>query len=83
MLRPLYLWEGPGTHCTEVWVSLGGGLDGSGYLAPTGIRWLDRPAYSESLTDYSIPATPVRLYMYLFYESCTFRIIFTTSALCS
>jgi hypothetical protein len=83
MLRPLCLWEGLGTHCTEVWMSVGVGLDRSGYLSPTGIRWLDRPAYSESLTDYSIPAAPVHLYMYLFYESGTIRIIFTASALCS
>jgi len=82
-LRPLYLWEGPGTHSTEGWVILGVGLDGSGYLVPTGIRWPDLSAHSESLTDYAIPPAPVNMYMHLFYEASTFRIISTTSALCS
>jgi hypothetical protein len=82
-LRPLYLWEGPGTHSTEVWVGLGVGLDGSGYLTPTGIRWPDRPAHNESLTDYAIPAAPFHLFVYLFYEASTFRIISAASALCS
>lgn len=35
-LRPLYLWEGPGTHSAEGSMGLGVGLEGSGYLAPPG-----------------------------------------------
>jgi hypothetical protein len=32
--RPLYFWEGPGTHCTGGWVDLRAGLDGCGKPRP-------------------------------------------------
>jgi hypothetical protein len=42
--RPLYRRDRPGTHCTGGWAGLGAGLQGTKYLAPTGIRSPDRPA---------------------------------------
>ena len=48
-LRPLYLWEIPGTHCTGGWVGLGAVLHGTENLAPTGIQSLNCPARSPLL----------------------------------
>ena len=61
--RPLYLREGPGTHCIVGWVGPRAGLDGFGILAPTGIRSPDRPTRSQSLyrLNYPGPLTPCRL----------------------
>ena len=47
--RPLYPRERPGTHCIGGWVGSRTVGTGEEYLAPTGIRSLDRPARSESL----------------------------------
>ena len=55
MPRPLYPREGPGTHCIGGWVDPRAGLEGAEYLAPTGIRFPDRPARSESLCRLSYP----------------------------
>jgi hypothetical protein len=50
MPRPLYPWEGPGTHCIGGWVGPRAGLDGCRKSRPpTGIRSPDCPACSESL----------------------------------
>jgi hypothetical protein len=54
--RPLYPRERPGTHCTGGWVGPRAGLDGCGKSRPpTGIRYPDRPARSESLYRLSYP----------------------------
>jgi hypothetical protein len=47
---PLYPQERPGTHCVGGWVGPRVTLDGvPGIWPPTRIRFLDRPALSESL----------------------------------
>ena len=49
-LRPPYLRERPGTHCTGGWVGPRAGQDWCGKSRPpTGIRFPDRLARSESL----------------------------------
>ena len=46
----LYPWERPGTHCTEGCVGPRAGPDRCGKSRPpTGIRFPDRPAHSQSL----------------------------------
>src|SRR5215469_15988896 len=52
---PLYPRERPGTHCIGGWVGTRDGLDGCGKSCPTGIRYPDRPALSESLDRLSYP----------------------------
>ena len=47
--RRLTQGKRPGIHCAGGWVGLGAGLDGTEYLASTGIRSLDRPARIASL----------------------------------
>jgi hypothetical protein len=48
-LRPIYPRKRPVRHCTGDWVGFGASLDDTENLAPTGIRYLDRPARCESL----------------------------------
>jgi len=52
----LYPQERPGTHFTRGWVDLRAGLEGAGNLVPTGIRFPDRLACSQSLYRLSYPA---------------------------
>ena len=52
----LYPREKPGTHCTGGWVGPGPVWTGAENLAPTGIRFLDRPARSQSLHRARYPA---------------------------
>jgi hypothetical protein len=47
--RPLYPRERPVTHCIGGWMGPRAGMDGCGKSRPTGIRFPDRPARSESL----------------------------------
>ena len=46
----------PGTHYTEAGWAPGPVWTGAENLSPTGIRPPNRPARSESLTDWAIPA---------------------------
>jgi hypothetical protein len=57
--RPFLPLERPGTHCIGGWVVLRAGLDRCGKSRPplpTGNRFPDRPARSESLYRLSYPA---------------------------
>jgi hypothetical protein len=47
------------THCTGGWVGPGAGLDRCGKSRPTGIRFPDLPARSESLYRLSYPGSSV------------------------
>ena len=57
----LYLREISGAHCTGGWVDPRAGLDRCGKSRSTGIRSLDRPAHSHSLTDYATRPTKYML----------------------
>ena len=62
--RPFYPREGPGTHCTRDWVGPRTVLDRCGKsrsLPPTGIRFSDRPARSESPYRLSYPGPQLKL----------------------
>jgi hypothetical protein len=52
----------PSTRCTVGWMGPGAGLDGCGYLAPTGIRSQDRPARNESLYRLRYPGPQCQWY---------------------
>jgi hypothetical protein len=52
---PLYLPGILGTHCTGGWVGPRAGLDVCENSRPTGIRYSDRPARSQSLYRLSYP----------------------------
>jgi hypothetical protein len=54
--RPFYPRERPGTHCTGGWVGPRAGLKVWVKSRPTGIRFPDRPARSQSLYRLSYPA---------------------------
>jgi hypothetical protein len=54
--QPLYPRERPGTHRTGGWVGPRAGLDVCEKFRPTRIRYLDRPARSQSLYSLSYPA---------------------------
>ena len=59
-LAALYPQERPGTHYTGGWVGPRAGLDRCGNSRfPTGIRFPDRPARSQSLYRLSYPAHKV------------------------
>jgi hypothetical protein len=55
-----YPRERPCTHYTAGWVSPRAGLDKCGKSCPTGIRFQDRPARSQSLYWVSYPARLLR-----------------------
>jgi hypothetical protein len=59
---PLYPLETQGTHCIGGWVDPSVGLDGCGKSSPTGIRFPDLPACSESLYRLSYPGPRSRCY---------------------
>ena len=61
--RPLYPRERPGAHCIGGWVDPRADLDGCGKFVPTGIRYLDRPARSESLYRLSYPGLHIYKYV--------------------
>jgi len=52
---PLYPQACAGNHCLVGWVGPSAGLDGCGKLAPTGLRYQDRPSRSEYLYRLSYP----------------------------
>jgi hypothetical protein len=71
MPRLLYRWVRPGTHCTGGWVGPRAGLDVCEKSRPTGIRYPDHPAHSQSLYQLSYPApisVPSNFYLYFGYN---------------
>jgi hypothetical protein len=54
MLRPLCSLEIPGVHCTITRVGLAAGLNSTKNLSLTGVRFLDLPVRSDSLSQASV-----------------------------